>query len=446
MQNIAIGLFITIIAVLGFFLLGFLIYSYFEEESKAFKRGISIFLFYVIIIVGISFIPFIFYPWLAFFSIIGVFVLLIKFGNSKIDFIIPENRFDERDVMFSRNELKEGTEKFESYYKYRPGNKEADDEFRKEPGLLATGSTFYNEVLFSAANATFRTVNLLQPLAEQSPSDIKTNVSEKELTEFLKGWALKLGAADIGFTNVKPHHIYTHIGRGEAYGKEVELNHQYAIAFTVEMSYKAMMYNPRGPVVMESAQQYLNAGNIAVQLTQFLRNLGFEARAHIDANYRVICPIIAQDAGLGTIGRMGLLMTPKLGARVRIGVVTTNLKLPLNKKPIDYSMIHFCEICKKCSENCPSQSISFRSVSTSKNPERWTIKHESCFTYWCKSGTDCGRCMAVCPYSHPDNFMHNIIRWMIKRNPVNRWFALKLDTYFYGSKPPAVKMLNKMFG
>ena len=43
------------------------------------------------------------------------------------------------------------------------------------------------------------------------------------------------------------------------------------------------------------------AGQIAVQLAAFCRELGYPARAHIDANYQVIAPLVARDAGLGAI-------------------------------------------------------------------------------------------------------------------------------------------------
>ena len=216
-------------------------------------------------------------------------------------------------------ELKKGTEKFDEYYQKRPDNRPKDELFRQEPGLLSPNSKFYNPLLFNAAAATFSTVDLLQPLVGNK--HFKTpgkNISTSEILNFIKKWTIKLGAVDVGFTLVKLHHIYSHIGRGENYGMEVELQHKYAIAFTVEMNHKSLSYSPKGPMIMESAQQYLNAGTIAVQIAQFIRNLGFDARAHIDANYRLICPVVAQDAGLGTIGRMGLLMTPKLGPRVRI--------------------------------------------------------------------------------------------------------------------------------
>jgi ferredoxin len=66
---------------------------------------------------------------------------------------------------------------------------------------------------------------------------------------------------------------------------------------------------------------------------------------------------------------------------------------------------------------------------------RWQINAESCFRYWSKIGTDCGRCMAVCPYSHPDNLAHNLVRWGIQRSGLFRRLAIKLDDFFYGKRP-----------
>jgi hypothetical protein len=37
-----------------------------------------------------------------------------------------------------------------------------------------------------------------------------------------------------------------------------------------------------------------------------------------------------------------------------------------------------------------------------------------------------------------------MIRWMIKRNPINRWIALNLDDCFYGKKPKAAKLRDWM--
>jgi ferredoxin len=99
------------------------------------------------------------------------------------------------------------------------------------------------------------------------------------------------------------------------------------------------------------------------------------------------------------------------------------------------SMIDFCRICLKCAENCPSKSIAFDDRQESDGALRWRINPDTCFRYWNVIGTDCGLCMAVCPYSHPDNWGHNTIRWAIQRSGAARRAALWLDDLFYGRKP-----------
>jgi ferredoxin len=116
-------------------------------------------------------------------------------------------------------------------------------------------------------------------------------------------------------------------------------------------------------------------------------------------------------------------------------VVTTDAALIADKRKPDPSVIDFCRLCKKCAQNCPSRSISFEDRQEIDGALRWRIDSETCFHYWNVVGTDCGRCMAVCPYAHPDSFSHNLIRWGISRSGVFRRAALVLDDFFYGKKP-----------
>ena len=69
-----------------------------------------------------------------------------------------------------------------------------------------------------------------------------------------------MGAVTVGVTRLKDYHKYSVVGRGEKYGEPVELKHDYAIAFTVEMTKEMVDRAPLGPSVMESAQQYVEAG------------------------------------------------------------------------------------------------------------------------------------------------------------------------------------------
>lgn len=351
----------------------------------------------------------------------------------------PRVRQDERTIMFSRARLEPGSPRFEDYYAEYPDHRGPDDRFRALPGLMDPGAGKYEPVSFAAAGASFDAVEKLAALVEGEPAPDAHVMDPKEAARFVKGWVRKLGAIDCGVTTLEDHHVYSVKGRGDRYGevidREVDLNHSYAVAFTVEMDHRQLAASPEGPTLMESAEQYLNSGAIAVQLAACLRRLGWRAEAHIDANYRVICPLVARDAGLGEIGRMGLLMTPRHGPRVRLAVVTTDLPLAVDERRPDPAVLHFCSICRKCADVCPVAAIPRGRPEDHGGTERWRIDQEACFTYWCATGTDCGRCMKVCPYSHPDTLLHRLVRAGLGRSVLFRHAALRLDDLFYGRLP-----------
>lgn len=414
--------------------------SIYEKEFRAFRVSVLSSVIWLIPFILIYLYDFPFKETVSVFLLAAVymFVILILLPvNPKVKepFPVPAQKHDERDIMFSRNELKPGTTLFNQYYVQNPDKKIWDDKFREKPGLLSPDSTLYHTYTFAAAEANFEVIEALKPIVNGKVAEIKQQVRSPKISRFIKYRTKKLGAHSVGITELKDYHLYSHKGRGELYGNKIKNKHQYAIALTVEMDHEMIQTSPKGPVMMESSQQYLNSGTIAVQIAYFIRKLGFSARAHIDGNYELICPLVARDAGLGEIGRMGLLMTPKLGPRVRIAVITTDLPLERTKMKNFSSVIDFCSICKKCAEACPSNSISYDSRKDIDGVLRWKINSESCFTYWTKIGTDCGRCIAVCPYAHPNNLMHNAIRLGIKKSYLFRRFALWMDDLFYGRKP-----------
>jgi ferredoxin len=338
--------------------------------------------------------------------------------------------------MFARAFLEPGTERFEEYYRMRPRNRAPDDAFRREPGLLDPGSALFHPLAFPAADAAFWTIEMLRPFVDGEVAASRSGLDPATVTRFLKRWTLELGAHSVGVTALKDYHLYTHVGRGQEYGRPVESDHTRALALTVEMDKEMVDRAPHGPTAMESAHQYLRCGAMAVQLADLLRRLGYGARAHVDGNYRVICPLVARDAGLGEIGRMGLLMTPRLGPRCRIAVVTTDFPLVFDVPERDLTVVDFCRRCRKCAEACPSRALPFGDAEEADGVRRWKIDADACFMLWCRLGTDCARCMAVCPYSHPGNALHNAVRWGIRNNPFFRSVAVRLDDLVYGRRPP----------
>ncbi|MBC8496902.1 MAG: 4Fe-4S dicluster domain-containing protein, partial [Chloroflexi bacterium] len=368
--------------------------------------------------------------------VVGIILFFIPIGRVEVGNDLPNTRFDEREIMFVRARLKPGTLEYESYYAQHPEHKKSDERTREMPGLLSLDAKFANRYQFASMDGSFFLTHALREAVDGSVALERTKKTPEELTAFLKGLARYYGALDVGVTALQPYHLYSHIGRGTGeYGATIPVEHRYAVAFTVEMDFDMVGTAPKASISMETGKQYVEAARVAVQLAEVIRLLGFEARAHIDGNYRLIAPLVARDAGLGEIGRMSILMTPKQGPRVRLGVVTTTLELIPDHREPNAALIDFCNICKKCAVNCPSRSIPVDERQEYDGAMRWKIDPDTCFRYWNAVGTDCGRCMAVCPYSHPDNWAHNFIRWGIQRSGAFRRAALWLDDLFYGREP-----------
>jgi reductive dehalogenase len=347
----------------------------------------------------------------------------------------PHRNVDEHDVIFARMKLKPGTSDWDEYYSTHPDQAASDAKARALPGLLSAKGANFHPLNFPAADANFDLIEYLQKAVSHPVSEKTSDLTDEALTRYIKGWTRYLGTHSTGITELRDYHLYTRRGRGVDKGKTIVKRHKYAIAFTVEMNYENVQSAPGSAAIFESSQQYLRSANIALQLTIFLKKLGYDSRAHIDGDYEVICPLVARDAGLGEIGRMGLLMTPRLGPRARIAVVTTNAPLVPDKYRPDPNMIEFCRVCKKCADCCPGNSIPTDDMQEIDGVMRWKIDSDSCYHFWCTSGTDCGRCMAVCPFSHRNNFFHNSIRFMIRHSRLFARIAYQADDLFYSRKP-----------
>lgn len=432
--------------ILVFFGLLFLLFagssilSYLENESKAGTRllGLAV----ITTVVG-YFAAFQEYEWkviiastLSFITLFFLYLIFKKPIQAKENEQgQPNNRIDEHDVIFARMRLKPNTADWDQYYSNHKYEEVQDNKARSLPGLLTRSSLYYNPFTYNSSNTNFDLIEYLHKAIKHPVAETQTDIDKEALTPYLKGWVKYLGAHSIGITDLKDYHLYTVKGRGENKGKAIIKGHKYAIAFTVEMDSKNVASAPASPIIFESAQKYLDCAVIALQVSTFLKKLGYDSRAHIDGDYELICPLVARDAGLGEIGRMGLLMTPKLGPKVRIAVVTTNAPLLVDKYEHDPTMILFCKYCKKCADCCPGKSIPHGDMTESNGIKRWEVNSESCYQYWCVAGTDCGRCMSVCPFSHPDNLLHNFIRRLIRRSYLMTRFAYLADDLLYDRKP-----------
>jgi reductive dehalogenase len=369
--------------------------------------------------------------------LLGAFIFTLPIGRIDPGRDDRQSRFDERDVVFARARLIPGSKPFKAYYDRRPQKKAVDERMRTLPGLLSSTSRKHQPLFFAAAEAGFDFTEAVREAVNGPRIGVHTQLPPDHFSVFVKDLTRRLGATSVGITRLNPNHVYSHVGRGTgAYGAPIALEHSYAIAFSVEMDRTLLEHAPEAPVILESARRYADAAVIAITLANFCRRLGYPSRAHIDGNYRVIAPLVGRDAGLGEIGRMGILMTPGLGPRVRLGVVTTDLPMLPDRRIDGGPIIDFCTVCYKCARNCPSQAIPRGDRQQDEQGLRWKLDEDRCFHYWNVIGTDCGVCMAVCPFSHPDNWAHNLMRGAVRRSGAARRAAVWLDAVLYGEALP----------
>ncbi len=405
-----------------------------EKKVRAFKIATTI-----AILVAL-FVPFSFLlsQILVFYIAVAVLCVIILYfiplGNTSFLKILESNeRFDERDGMFSREEYANGTSKHVEYYKLRPQNLNIDEKIRRKPELLSEGTKYYDEVKSKYIASLFQIQHNNCYLQTQTTNSKKIDKTIEEFTSILKEKAIHLGAAEVGTTLINHRWVYSHRGRGPGiWGEEINLTHNYALVYSVEMDYFKVDEAPNICITEETALKYMDTQKISMALELFIKNMGYDAKAHIPgSNYEVILPAIAHDAGLGELGRLGYLISPQYGARIRLGVVTTELPL-LQSEPIKFGVQEFCELCKKCANNCPSGAIPSNDKSIIRGVEKWQMNPEKCLLYWRHIGTDCGLCMKVCPFSHPKSIVHDLVRFGIKNSHIARKLSLKGEDIFYG--------------
>lgn len=194
-----------------------------------------------------------------------------------------------------------------------------------------------------------------------------------------------------------------------------------AIVIAVAMDYDSVRYSPNAISGASTGLGYSMQAVVANMLATFIRGLGYKAIPC--GNDTALSIPLAMAAGLGEIGRSGLLITEKFGPRVRLCKVFTDLPLDHDSyRP--FGVRQFCESCKKCAKFCPSQAISHgnpttrgSTISNFSGVEKWYINPEKCFRFWAKNRMDCNNCVISCPFNKPRGILHNAVRRIIRKFP-----------------------------
>jgi len=372
-------------------------------------------------------------------------------GKGTAKYIVGEvKRFDQKNEMFKRArgqpEFRETAKKLFGlvYPKDKDGHTLKDMAFRNAAWHIETGFAHGNiihDAGMYAWDMPLVGVNLVPPgLRLEIDNPAKMSQDIKKVAKFF-------GASQVGICELDRRWVYSHsFNFATREHKELELpeEYKYAIVMVYEMDYELAKTSPTLTAEGTEGKAYSMMAVVATMVAQFIRGLGYKAIP--TGNDTAINIPLAIDAGLGDLGRNGLLITPQYGPRVRLSKVLTDLPL-VPDEPIEFGAIEYCEKCKKCAQYCPSQSILWgkrttepNNISNASGELKWPIDAEKCLAFWARNEGSCMNCIRVCPFNKPGGWFHDVVRWLVKHAPWLDSLLVKTDDLFgYGKQVKASK-------
>jgi len=273
----------------------------------------------------------------------------------------------------------------------------------------------------------------------------REDTSPEEITKEIKRTARYAGADMVGVTIVKEDFTYSEnfsyeeskLEVGPAVTTPIDLKHKYVILFGKEMSFERIqntLTEKNEESLGEIGKTYYELAQIACGVAAFIRQLGYSAKAQHIRNEQIFHIPHAIDAGLGEQGRHNYLITGKYGPRIRLASVTTDLEL-VEDKPVDIGVQDFCENCRLCEINCPSQALAAEKTVV-RGYRKWPQEQEKCFLFWVTGGNTmgCTMCLKVCPWNKARTFVHKVSFFVATRSVVARRVLFWITVIFYGRK------------
>jgi reductive dehalogenase len=258
-----------------------------------------------------------------------------------------------------------------------------------------------------------------------------------EMSREVKHVARAFGADLVGITGFDERWVYTH-----AYSRQGETEKEQELASDLpnvivvvqEMERNLIDTVPSALSGAATGIGYSYDTLVLLGLTQYILNLGYRAVATM--NDTALAVPYAIKAGLGEYGRLGLLITPEFGPRVRIGKIFTDLPL-VHDGPRQFGVQAFCGICRRCSEGCPVGAVpdgpptdEVYNRSNLVGVRKWSVDAEKCFRFWCNQNSDCSICVRVCPYNRDFGRLGSRLWRWLAATPLRRlalWISDRLD-------------------
>lgn len=332
--------------------------------------------------------------------------------EKKYQVIGPLKRFNQKYTVLSRTSWNPSFQELKRKYQKARDERIQRENFLEDLALRDASSYVANTLGtfagFMHGNDGLYSWKSLEVPEENLDSEMKFRkvkvCNPADMSAKIKSAGRFFGAAIIGIAKLNRFWVYSHsYNRLTGQNDPIRLPKQYkfAIVMAIEMDYdRFVMSNVEASAA--TGLGYSKMAFVSSLLAQFIRNLGYQALPC--GNDTALSIPLAVDAGLGEMGRNGLLITPQFGPRVRLCKVFTDLPLKPDK-PIDFGVQEYCEECKKCLINCPVYAVSedktADAITTSNNSGilKWPVHGEKCFRFWCETGIDCSVCIKVCPFN-----------------------------------------------
>jgi len=294
---------------------------------------------------------------------------------------------------------------------------------------------------FPVSAALANMTSYLAPVVDGEVASTKAPIPEDPqiLSRHLKRLGYFLRADIMGICQLPQYAVYS-------YGMDsnpIELNHQFAIVILIDQDSETMC-GSTGHDWISGSQSFLSYSTtafISCIMADYIRKLGYPARAHHARNYQAVLPPLLLWAGIGEMCRASIVLNPFLGTRFKAAAVTTDLPL-VPDKPVDFGLQEFCQKCLKCAVECPANAISTGDKVMHNGYEHWKFDAERCTKYRVinQGGSSCGRCIKVCPWNKPEGRIHDTVRWMVKYTPFLDRFLVKMDDIWgYGKQDKRYK-------
>jgi NAD-dependent dihydropyrimidine dehydrogenase PreA subunit len=322
-------------------------------------------------------------------------------------YLVDIDRFDEKNTVFSRTVWDEDYQVLVQEYR----EKAPEDDWERVEGKALTAGAIYVDGTAGMVHPDYygymghlRGLEGLYNWDDPVSPDPFPVSDPLWMSKRIKEVARFYGANLVGIANLDEHWVYSHYFERLSgdYGK-LEIPHKFAIVLGIEMDWPEINTSPDPEASAATALAYSQMATLSASLAKYIRALGYPAIPSGNDTGQSIP--LAIDAGLGELGRNGLLLSPEYGPRQRICKVLTDLPLVADQ-PIDFGIQSYCETCHACASACPVDAIQWEdrtteqtSISNRKGILRWPVNVSRCYLFWQENGTDCSNCIAACPWA-----------------------------------------------